>query len=279
MAAEPSLPEVEKISPAKAKRMLGSNVHNRNLRPARVQVLAAAIQRGEWELNGETIKIAEDGTLLDGQHRLQAVVESGVSIRTVVVRGLPLEIQDTVDTGRRRRLADVLALEGHTDTHALAATLNVLHRYRTEHRLDANNQNAPTPQQALDLLADNPDVPKSVKVGRQVAKEIGGPIGVLAAFHQVFREVDLPAAESFFDRLEDGVELKATDPVLHLRRQIIRASVDRSYAARPPHIAALMIKAFNWRRSGKRIELLSYRKSEAFPVIDSQQDLGASGGR
>src|ERR1700761_996246 len=92
--------EVERLSPKSAKALLKGNVHNRNLRKARVSSLAEAMKRGEWELNGESIKVAEDGSLLDGQHRLQAVVESGKSIQVLVVRNLPSDAQDTVDTGR-----------------------------------------------------------------------------------------------------------------------------------------------------------------------------------
>src|ERR1700750_3512325 len=104
--------EVETISPDMAQEILAANGHNRNMRSPRVAQLAEVMRRGEWILNGETIKVATDGTLLDGQHRLQAVVDSGATIETLVMRGMSLETQDTVDTGRRRRLADILAIEG-----------------------------------------------------------------------------------------------------------------------------------------------------------------------
>ena len=136
--------EVETISPEVTAALLEANRHNRHMRPPRVIQLADVMRRGEWVLNGETIKIATDGTLLDGQHRLQAVVDSGVTIETYVMRGMPPEVQDTVDTGRRRRLADVLAIEGHTDSHALGASLSMLHRFRTDQRIDSPTR-APLP--------------------------------------------------------------------------------------------------------------------------------------
>jgi hypothetical protein len=103
-------------------------------------------QRGEWDLNGQTIKVSVDGALLDGQHRLEAVVHSGVTISSVVVRGLSPAARDTIDTGRRRRLADVLAIEGYPDAIALATGVNALYRLRKKVRIDYARSTAPTAQ-------------------------------------------------------------------------------------------------------------------------------------
>jgi hypothetical protein len=261
--------EVETISPEMAEEILVANRHNRNLRSARVAQLVEVMRRGEWILNGETIKIAADGTLLDGQHRLQAVVDSGVPIESLVMRGMPLEAQDTVDTGRRRRLADILAIEGHTDSHALGASLSMLHRFRTGKRIDYSHAGAPSPKQALDLLAREPQIRDSVREARRVTKQIsGGPVGVFASLHCLFLEIDEEATQDFFDRLADGVGLAKDDPALHLRNQLIRSRNERTYVQSPSHVAALTIKAFNLRRAGRKIDLLSFKKTEKFPEIE-----------
>ena len=49
---------------------------------------------GGVAVNGEPIQIAEDGTLLNGQHRLNAVIESGATVPMLVVRGLPKRRDD-----------------------------------------------------------------------------------------------------------------------------------------------------------------------------------------
>jgi hypothetical protein len=229
------------------------------------------MQRGEWELNGETIKIADDGTLLDGQHRLEAVLHSGATIESVVVRGLPMIAQDTIDTGRRRRLADVLSLEGYPDANALAAALNVLHRYRNNQRIDYSRSTAPTAQQALALLAANEGLMESVRVARKVTKQIGGSIGVFAALHHEFGRVDRAAADDFFMRLDDGVSLSRSDPVRHLRNYVIRPRNDRDFAHQPFYIAALTIKAFNLRRTGCGVAVLSFNVAEGFPALEGSR--------
>lgn len=268
MARNSPTAAVERLSPKSAKALLEANTRNRNLRKARVSAFAEAMRRGEWELNGESVKVARDGTLLDGQHRLQAVVEAEKSIDVLVVRDLPAAAQDTVDTGRRRRLADILMVEGYSDASALAAALNILHRYRLGVRLDYSQANAPSPAQALALVEAEPEIRDSVRVGRNVTKVIGGPIGVFSALHHVFVSSDPGPAQDFFARLKNGAELERNDPLLRLRNQIIRPRKDRGYTQSPHHIAALTIKTFNLRRAGRTVEVLIYRSTEKFPTVD-----------
>ena len=53
------------------------------------------LEDGVWRLNGKTITFDANGRLLGGQHRLHAVVQSGKSLTTLVVRGLDPEILET----------------------------------------------------------------------------------------------------------------------------------------------------------------------------------------
>src|SRR3954469_22575211 len=88
---------IETITPEKAAKWLAHNPANRNLADARFGAFAAAVLRNEWRLHGESIKFDLNGDLLDGQHRLAAVVKSGVTIQSVVVRGVPRDDQKTID--------------------------------------------------------------------------------------------------------------------------------------------------------------------------------------
>src|SRR3990172_2754159 len=81
--------EVVEITPDLAARWLLSNTHNRTMKVKAIARYAADIRSGAWYVNGETIKFAADGTLLDGQNRLRACIEAGRAFTSVVVRGLP----------------------------------------------------------------------------------------------------------------------------------------------------------------------------------------------
>ncbi len=268
METAPPTVEVERIGPQAARKLLTRNDHNRNLRSGRVTQLANAMKRGEWELNGQTLKVAEDGTLIDGQHRLRAVVESGETIETLVMRNLPRAAQDTVDTGRKRRLADILKIEGYKDTHALAAAVNILYRYRNGLRIDYSQSGAPSPVQAMALIAAEPQIIESVKVARLVAKKVPGPVGVFGAMHCVFFQVDPEPTEDFFEGLREGNSLEKGDPLLNLRNQLMRPRKDRGYIQSPATVTGLMCKAFNLRRAGISKTNLMFRMDEKVPAID-----------
>lgn len=109
------------ITPEMAAEMLENNVFNRPLSNARVAMYVAAMKAGEWTLNGEAIKFDVTGRLLDGQHRLTAIIRANVAIQTVVIRGLPAKSASTIDTGKNRTAADVLALGGSVSSLASKA--------------------------------------------------------------------------------------------------------------------------------------------------------------
>ncbi len=99
---------VETITPDMALSYLSCNQGNRPVRVNQVKSLADAIKRGEWRLTHQGIAFSSNGRLLDGQHRLSAIVEAGVPVRSLVSRGLDDETFMSIDIGNRRSHADVL---------------------------------------------------------------------------------------------------------------------------------------------------------------------------
>ena len=79
---------VEVINPGEAKAYLDNNAKHRPIKDKKVAEYMAEMREGHWKLNGKTICFDSTGRLLNGQHRLSAVVRSGVPLTTVVIRGL-----------------------------------------------------------------------------------------------------------------------------------------------------------------------------------------------
>ncbi len=75
---------IREISPELATKMLEGSYGNRKRRPHLVAVYAEAMKRGQWRTTHQGLAIDEAGNLLDGQHRLLAVVKSGVTVRMMV---------------------------------------------------------------------------------------------------------------------------------------------------------------------------------------------------
>ena len=95
--------EIAEITPAYAAELLKQNTNNRPVRPSHVRFLSEAMQRGEFLFNGDAIRISKDNVILDGQHRLLAVVKSNIALKVVVVRGLESEVFKTIDVDKLER--------------------------------------------------------------------------------------------------------------------------------------------------------------------------------
>lgn len=96
------------ITPATAKEMLETSPGNRRLRGWYVDLLAAAMKRGEWRVTSQGIGFDLLGRLRDAHHRLNACIQAGVSFRSVVVFGMRTDAYEVTDTGMLRTYADRL---------------------------------------------------------------------------------------------------------------------------------------------------------------------------
>ena len=91
------------MTPEWAKSILDSqNSKNRAIRPNAVKKIAFAILDGHWKLSHQGIAIDINGQLQDGQHRLAAVVQSGMSIQILLTTGCDPQSFDVLDCGVNR---------------------------------------------------------------------------------------------------------------------------------------------------------------------------------
>jgi hypothetical protein len=102
---------IETISPELAALYLRSNTKNRYVRQSHVKWLAESMKIGQWKLTHQGICFDSDGAMVDGQHRLLAIIESGQAVQMLVSRGSSSEGFDACDLGIVRSLADVTHLE------------------------------------------------------------------------------------------------------------------------------------------------------------------------
>lgn len=74
------------ITPEIAKAWLEKrNNVNRHISPATVARYAADLKAGEWWQIVEPISLGPDGEIINGQHRLTAIVETGIAARIYIV--------------------------------------------------------------------------------------------------------------------------------------------------------------------------------------------------
>lgn len=101
------------VSPELAKKWLQEkNTCNRAIRSSVVNRYARDMAAGQWKVSHQGIAFDHDGTLLDGQHRLGAIVLSGVTVQMLVVFDVESESQMVMDDHARRAAEDNLNLGG-----------------------------------------------------------------------------------------------------------------------------------------------------------------------
>ena len=101
--------------------MLDANTTNRPLSRTLVRAFAEAMSRGDWMVTHQGIAFDVNGVLVDGQHRLAAIIEADLPIEMTVFTEVDEGTFDVLDTGKRRNAADVLAIEGEKSSTMLAA--------------------------------------------------------------------------------------------------------------------------------------------------------------
>lgn len=103
--------DVEIVTPEVASRLLENNEGNRRVRPAVVTKYAAAMIYGSWRATPEAIIVSKTGKLLNGQHRLHAIIKAGVAIPLFLVRNVEDGVFEALDRGATRSAADALGID------------------------------------------------------------------------------------------------------------------------------------------------------------------------
>lgn len=247
---------VVKVTPEVAEKWLGKNVHNRNVRPRTVDSYARDMAAGQWQITGEAIKFASNGDLLDGQHRLLAVIQSGVTIEMLVVSGLDPAAQEAMDSGTARTTGDALRLRGETAHYsALAAAARVCIYAEAGQSLDPGGQRRITTPEVLTFIEANSDLRAAVEMGSSYHRQIDMPQSVLAYAIWRFARVDVEACNTFIAKVAEKTLMTKGDPVLALVNRLAEVRRNSRRVTRDDY-ASLMFRAWNYWRKGRPIQAL-----------------------
>lgn len=271
--------QVEMVSPAWARMALGlhENVEesrghtlNRGLRKERVLRYTGLMRDGLWHLNGEPIQFSGD-RILNGQHRLHAVVASGLTVPMVVVRGVSEEAFVTLDQGMPRNLADLVGSRGVPYGQLLTAGASFAWTYEQHQTMDLKELGAasrPNPQVlASFVMRDMPRWEAAALAARRVYKLVSRP-SVLAALHYLVSPNYSEAVSTFIGSIETGANLSPDRPVYMLRERMMRDRLANVTKMDSGVVAAIAVKAWNAEVAGTTIKQLKHRRGvDAFPVL------------
>lgn len=243
---------IEIVTPERAEEWLGKNVHNRVTRDRVVAAYARDMVAGRWKLTGEAIKFSLKGVLLDGQHRLQAVIRSGQMVPMLVVRGLEGESQEVMDSGAGRTAGDALRLRGRAQYSALAAAARAALLLETSGQLDGGNQSKVTHSEILDFLDENKDLIPAVEMAASYCKAIDVPLSVLSIACWRLSRVDMHDSNLFFAKLAEKTLLSNNDPILALINRLTDIRRNNRRLDRAGYLS-LIYRAWNYWRARKTV--------------------------
>ena len=258
----------KEITPDLASRLLEKNDCNRKLNRRVVRNYANDIQTGKWQVNGESIKIANDGTLLDGQHRLTAVVTTGIPIMSAIADNLDKEVFKSIDRGYKRSLGQVLGLTGVTCAAGKNTIICKYFKYKYHFQTGFSYKSVDTSTfDVIDFYDRNSLlVDEANKVSERLYDKIGCPRGISGGIYLLLS--DYGDVSKFFEILEEPNNIPFTHPCITLRNTILKSRKPDFYV-----LSSWFIQAWNLYCKGKEAKNLYYNQKRELqkPVYQSTQ--------
>lgn len=255
------------IDSTRAKAIIAKNTENqRTVKSTNLNKLISCMRGGRFVLNGESIVISNTGRLLNGQHRILAVIDTGVPIWTVLVEGIPDEYFATFDSGSIRMFSDALKISGDDHTHHLSTSVMRLCEYL--HDAPMGEGKGYSHAELWGVRADHPGLLDSVRAcsGGKLSQVIA--TSRCAWLHYLVKQQYDEKCTVFFEKLADGTLLESDSPIWQLRNRLM---ADRAAARKlsTREVLALLIKAWNYHLAGKPLRVLRWSAGERFPVLNS----------
>lgn len=262
--------ELVTITPDMAMDLLQHNTLNRPLSDGHVKRIARQIIEGKWQFNGDTIKIADSKAVVDGQHRLWAIIESKIAVQSLIVYGVAESAFSTVDTLRKNRSgADLLSRFGVGGSlKTTASALSWLLRYQRgvlqDYRAPANRIENRDIEEAWTA---HPGIAKAVERCGELRRLAN--VSLMSFLFYVVSNRDPFLAEQMVSILKNPQNVGVDHPFMRLRFYL---TAERTKTLDPIETIAVTIKALNAVKAKKDIKSLRFLRHgatpEKFPVLE-----------
>lgn len=199
------------------------NPNNRHVSPAKMTQTAHDVANGEFVLNGEAIIFSNAGKLIDGQHRLYAMLKGAKPITSVVTMGMPPEVRDTVDQGKSRSARDVLCLNGYVNGNELASIGRHLLGYYDSDGTGFGRTTEYSNTEVIDWIEAHPNI-NDITAWAVTLK--GPMLGYASATMMALTRAILepkygtPMVTNFLERVAYGDNIDKTHPAYAVRRKL-----------------------------------------------------------
>jgi len=245
--------------------------------------IVADIKAGRWHYDATPIRFDDNDNLIDGQHRIMAIIRAGIAVVSMVVWGVEgKEAVRQIDTNRPRTLTQHFKNEGYKDAIVASGTCVTLWRLRNRQWGPGPNRRKPTTEESFATMRRNKS---RVYDAIQRTK---GPQGhqlmchtLAGALHVMFIDQNHEAADDFFDYVTNGSSNGKTPqhrPVVKLRTAL---EISKPKSARQGRLSVfeqsmLAIHCFNMERAKRHIARLQI-PNDLPPILTDEQCLDQYG--
>ena len=230
------------MTPRLAKVILDEyNIDNRPVSKQNVNKLVKEMNSGNWMFNGDTLTFDFNGNQKNGQHRLLACVQSGLSFPVIVVSGVQPESFMSMDNGRKRNGGDILGIEGIKNASSTAATVKTIYAFNNKrYGVNVSTQiGALSNTEMLDKYTElnrsrvdsKTPLDEATKYGLKMAKRdecLLSP-SLVSTFHYLLRGVEAERGLLFMEQLCLGYGIEKSSPIQNLRTKITKTKTDKNY--------------------------------------------------
>jgi hypothetical protein len=242
------------IDPDQAAKLLAGMAPNRSQRGEAIDSHVRDMASGRWPFTGATIVLDETGAMIDGQHRCQSVIASGVALWMLLVRGVPRENQGVIDTGKARNAADHLTFAGVPNATLASAIARRIRKWEASEEPGFAHI-TPTHPEIYATLNDHPEVAEAAAFAQRARKHhpdmrIVRP-SVWGFAWWLFTALEKDTAEYFLGKALTGTALPSGSPMMAVSR---RVQSGEKFSEKEQ--LALLVRAWNAFRGGEEMRLL-----------------------
>lgn len=270
--------EKQIITPEQAEQMLKLNIENN--RPVSISVVnqyAIDMMQNKWLGTADSIKFDNQGRLIDGQHRLRAIIQANTTVEMWVATELTVEAVKYIDTGRKRSSNDLLHMQGIGGGYATdisAVTRKIIGWESQAHTVLSNFGNGGgvkmkcsiSNHQILEYCQTHPDVVAHAIFGKNLYCKT--PVKLFSSadlgfLQWLLSQKDAEKADEFLEKLCLKDNVPADSPIACLYNRLLTSKTSLT----PLLKLKLTFQAWNLWRQGKKISALKVAHMEALPEL------------
>lgn len=261
------------VTPDQATKWLEGNMHNRPLSQSLSEKYAEEMRQGRWMLTHQGIAFDADKTLVDGQHRLWAVVLAERSVQFSVTYDVPIATQIVVDDHKPRSAAVALTLAGYAVTATTVATASMMMRGFTSYGYGRGKFSK---QEIRDCIEKHKDCLEFVTELFRSRKTHLAVAPVRAAVARAYYHGNRERLNQFVGILLDGIpgDIVEDRAALALRNVLLQPKISRG-VDQQLLIYAKAENALRYFLKWQPLEKIVAATKELFPLPDEQQPAAA----